>query len=76
MSLGDINNMLKSGLNRDSFGADGLSSFLCSALQGVILSHSLFESLSALGFPGVLDSNMESLGKDVTSDLFVNDHSD
>ena len=68
--------MLKSGLNWDSFGADGVSGFLGSALLGVIFSHSLFESFSALTLSHVLNSNMESLGKDVSSYFFVNDDSD
>ena len=60
-----------SGLNNLSLGVDLLSLLLGFSLQSVVFLYSGLESLVALTLTNMLDSDVNSLGDDNTSDLFV-----
>ena len=71
--LSRVNSALKSweGVNSLCVNLDTL--YLSFSLKGIILSDSSLESLSALTLTHVLDSDVDSLGDDLASDLLVND---
>ncbi len=72
MCLWSINNVSFSWLSGNSFCANVLVLSLGFSFLGIIFSHSPFESFSALTLSNMLNSNMESLGNDLSSNLFVN----
>ena len=69
-----VDNMSFCGLSWNSLGADLLALLLGFDLLGIVGSHSSLEGLSALTLSDVLNSDMDSLGEDLSSDLFVDDH--
>ena len=63
-----------SWLDVDSLSVDLQSFELSFSLEGIVLSDSSLESLSALTLAYVLDSHVNSLGNDLSSNLFVDDN--
>ena len=74
--LASIHDVSFSGLEGNSLCADLLSSLLGVSLQGVIISNSGYESLSALTGTNVLNSHVDSLGNDSVSNSLVDDHTE
>ena len=65
-----------SGLDVDSLGEHFLSLGLGLSLETIVFLDSSLEGFSALTLANVLDSDVNSLGNDFASDLFVHDDSD
>ena len=70
-----FNKMSFSWENVDSLGVDFHSLCLGLSLLGIIFSDSSLESFSALTSTDMLDSDVDSLGDDSSSNLFVDDDS-
>ncbi len=75
-SLGGFNGMSLSGESIDSLSLDLDSLFLGLSLLGVIFSDSSLEGFSALRSADVLNSDVNSLGDNLASDLLVDDYSE
>ena len=60
----------------DSFCVNLLVIFLGLSLFSIILSHSFLEGFSALTQSDMFNSDMESFGNNVSSDLLIDDYSD
>ena len=71
LGLGDIDHVDLSWDNWKSLCADLLTSFLGISLEGVVLSYSFPEGFIAARLAHMLNSDMDSLGNDLFSDLFV-----
>ena len=65
-----------SRLDVDSLGLNLLTSGLGVSLEAIVFLDSSLEGLSALTLADVLDSDVNSLGNDFASDLFVDNDSD
>ena len=74
--FGDVNSASISWLSVNSLGVDLFTSSLSFSLLGIVFSHSSLEGLSALTLTNVLDSDVDSLGEDSASNLFVDDNTD
>jgi len=74
--LGNVDNVFHLRLEVNSLGDDLETLLLGLFLLGVVLSHSSLEGLSALRSADMLNSDVNSLGDDSASVLFVDDNSD
>ena len=73
--LGSVDNARLSGELIHSLGQNLLASLFGFNLLGVILSHSSLEGFTALTSTHVFNPDMDSLGNDSASNLFVDDNS-
>jgi len=76
LSLGWVDNVSLSWLDRKSLGDDFLSFLLGGDLKGIVSLDSLDESLSRSGLSDMLNSDTDSLWDDSSVDQFVDNDTD
>ena len=74
--LGDGNDVLLARLGVDALGVDLLVIGFSFTLEGVVLSHTGSESLTALTVANVLNADVNALGNDAVADAFVDSDTD
>lgn len=74
--LGNLDDVLSTGLEGDSLGEDLHTLQLGLSLLGVVLADSSLEGLAALRSADMLNSDVNSLGDDSASVLLVDDDTD